>query len=159
MLPTEVRAERTVHTNDAAATRALGARLAAVARPGDLVCLAGALGAGKTQLAKGFGAGLGVDDPVTSPTFVLMAEYAARLPLFHLDLYRLDDAADALAGGLLDERQAEGVTLVEWPERLGPALPADRLEVTIEGEGDEPRTIRLRASGDRHARYLEAVDQ
>ena len=69
--------------------------------------------------AKGFAAGLGVTDTVSSPTFVLMAEYAGRLPLFHLDLYRLDDAADALAGGLLDERQAEGVTLVEWAERLG----------------------------------------
>lgn len=159
MLPTEVRAERTVRSTDAASTRALGARLAGLARPGDLVCLAGPLGAGKTQLAKGFGIGLGVDDPVTSPTFVLMSEYAGRLPLFHLDLYRLDDAADAVAGGLLDERQAEGVTLVEWPERLGPALPADRLDVTIEGEADGPRTIRLRATGDGYARYLEGIDR
>lgn len=159
MLPTAVRPEWTVRTTDAAATRALGARLAAIARPGDLVCLAGALGAGKTQLAKGFGLGLGVEDPVTSPTFVLMSEYAGRLPLFHLDLYRLDDAADALAGGLLDERQGEGVTLVEWPERLGPALPAARLDVTIEGEGDAPRTIRLRATDDGYARYLEVAER
>ena len=61
---------------------------------------------------------------MNSPTFVLMTEYEGRLPLFHLDLYRLADAADALAGGLLDERQREGVTLVEWAERLGDALPA-----------------------------------
>ena len=100
-----------------------GPRLARVARPGDSCCLWGELGAGKTQLAKGFGAGLGVTDTVNSPTFVLMAEYEGRLPLFHLDLYRLADADDALAGGLLDERQATGVTLVEWPERLGDALP------------------------------------
>jgi len=159
MLPSEVRDERTVRSTDAASTRALGARLAALARPGDLVCLAGQLGAGKTQLAKGFGIGLGVEDPVTSPTFVLMSEYAGRLPLFHVDLYRLDGAADALAGGLLDERQAAGVTLVEWPERLGPALPAERLDVTIEGEGDEPRTIRLRATGEDYARYLAGIDR
>ena len=73
-----------------------------------------------------------------------MAEYAGRLPLFHIDLYRLADAADALAGGLIDDRQAAGVTLVEWPERLGPALPAERLDVVIDGSGDEPRRITLR---------------
>ena len=100
--------ERVVATSDAAETRALAARLAAVARPGDLLCLIGDLGAGKTQFAKGFAVGLGITDTVSSPTFVLMSEYAGRLPMFHVDLYRLDDAADALAGGLLDERQLDG---------------------------------------------------
>ena len=82
-----------LRTSSTAATRALGAALAAVARPGDRIALLGPLGAGKTQLAKGFGAGLGVTDEVTSPSFTLMAEYAGRLPLFHLDLYRLAGAA------------------------------------------------------------------
>ena len=149
--------ERVVTTRDATETQALAARMAALARAGDLVCLIGDLGAGKTQFAKGFAAGLGVTDVVSSPTFVLMAEYAGRLPLFHLDLYRLTDAADALAGGLLDERQAEGVTVVEWAERLGEALPAGRLDVEIDGLGDEPRRIVLRAGDDGHARYLEAT--
>ena len=144
-------------SRDAAATRELGARLAPAARAGDLVCLRGDLGAGKTQLAKGFGAGLGVTDTISSPSFVLMAEYAGRLPLFHVDLYRLADAADALAGGLLDERQADGVTLVEWPERMGPFLPAGRLDVMIEGSGDEPRTITLRAGDPGLSRYLEVL--
>lgn len=160
--PADARAtppERVVVTTDAAATRALAARLARAAEPGDLVCLYGDLGAGKTQVAKGFGAGLGVTDPVSSPTFILMAEYAGRLPLFHLDLYRLDDAVDALAGGLLDERQAAGVTLVEWAERLAAALPAARLDVVIDGTGDEPRTIRLRATDPRFGRYLAASDE
>lgn len=142
---------------DAAATRALAARLATVARPGDLICLWGDLGAGKTVFAKGFGAGLGVAGTITSPTFILMAEYEGRLPLFHVDLYRLDDAADALLGGLLDERQAAGVTLVEWPDRLGDALPYDRLDVEIDGSGDEPRTIMLRAGGPALTRYLAAA--
>ena len=149
--------ERVVVTRDPATTRDLAARLAAAARPGDLLCLVGELGAGKTQFAKGFAAGLGIDDTVTSPTFVLMAEYAGRLPMFHLDLYRLADAADALAGGLLDERQAEGVALVEWAERLGDALPAARLDVLIDGAGDDPRRITLRAGDDTYARYLEAA--
>ena len=96
-------------------------------------------------------------ETITSPSFVLMAEYAGRLPLFHIDLYRLADAADALAGGLIDDRQSAGVTLVEWPERLGPALPAERLDVVIDGSGDEPRAITLRAVGDGPRRYLEAV--
>ena len=155
-MSTSLRSERVVVTNNPAGTRALAERLAAVARPGDLLCLVGDLGAGKTQFAKGFAVGLGITDVVSSPTFVLMAEYEGRLPLFHLDLYRLDDAADALAGGLLDERQAEGVVLVEWAERLGPALPVARLDVVIDGTGDEPRRISLRSTDPGCARYLEA---
>jgi tRNA threonylcarbamoyladenosine biosynthesis protein TsaE len=156
-MPTRAALERTVRTTDAAQTRALATRLAVAARAGDLVCLVGDLGAGKTQFAKGFATGLAITDTVNSPTFVLMAEYAGRLPLFHLDLYRLDDAADALAGGLIDERQLEGVVLVEWAERLGDALPAGRLDVLIEGTGDEPRLITLRAGDADHARYVDAA--
>ena len=156
-MPTPAIDTRVVTTRDPAETRSLAASLAAAARPGDLVCLVGELGAGKTQFAKGFALGLGVEDVVSSPTFVLMAEYAGRLPLFHLDLYRIDDAADAVAGGLLDERQLDGVTLVEWAERLGEALPAGRLDVVIDGTGDDPRRITLRALDPAYARYLEAA--
>jgi tRNA threonylcarbamoyladenosine biosynthesis protein TsaE len=156
-MSTSLRSERIVVTTEPAATRALAERLAAASRPGDLLCLVGDLGAGKTQFAKGFAVGLGISDVVSSPTFVLMTEYEGRLPLFHLDLYRLDDAADAMAGGLLDDRQAEGVVLVEWAERLGPALPVARLEVLIDGTGDEARHITLRTEDQDYARYLEAV--
>ena len=147
-------AERQVPSTSPEATRALAAALATAAQAGDLIALHGDLGAGKTQFAKGFGAGLGVTATINSPSYVLMAEYSGRLPLFHLDLYRLDEAADALAGGLIDERLAAGVSLVEWAERLGPALPEARLDVVIEGSGDGPRTIRLRATGPDLERYL-----
>jgi tRNA threonylcarbamoyladenosine biosynthesis protein TsaE len=150
-------AERQIHSASPEATRAVAAALASAARPGDLIALHGELGAGKTQLAKGFGAGLGVTATINSPSYVLMAEYAGRLPLFHLDLYRLEDASDALAGGLLDERQAAGVSLVEWAERLGPALPAARLDIVITGDGDEPRTIHLTATAAELERYLDAL--
>ena len=150
-------AVREVRTATPEATRTLAAVLAAAARPGDLVALHGELGAGKTQFAKGFGLGLGVTATINSPSYVLMAEYTGRLPLFHLDLYRLDDAADALAGGLIDERQADGVSLVEWAERLGPALPADRLDVTFDGSGDGPRTIRIAATTAALERYLATL--
>jgi tRNA threonylcarbamoyladenosine biosynthesis protein TsaE len=149
--------ERRLVSADAAATRELGERLAPVARAGDLICLRGELGAGKTQLAKGFGAGLGVTDTISSPSFILMAEYTGRLPLFHVDLYRLADASDVLAGGLLDERQADGVTLIEWPERMGSVLPSARLDIMIEGSADEPRTITVRAGDPGLARYLEVL--
>jgi tRNA threonylcarbamoyladenosine biosynthesis protein TsaE len=159
--------ERRFTSPDPATTRELAARLAAAARPGDLICLRGELGAGKTQFAKGFGAGLGVTDVINSPSYILMAEYAGRLPLFHIDLYRLADASEALAGGLLDDRQSGGVTLVEWPERMSELLPAARLDVAIEGSLDgadgadgasgEARTITIRALDPALARYLEAA--
>jgi tRNA threonylcarbamoyladenosine biosynthesis protein TsaE len=140
------------------ATAELGERLASAARPGDVVCLWGELGAGKTVLAKGFGRGLGVAGTISSPTFILMAEYEGGLPLFHVDLYRLADASEALLGGLLDERQADGVTLVEWPDRLGAALPSDRLDIRIAGAGDEARSIELAASVPDLARYVDAAE-
>ena len=144
-------------SGDAEATRALGAILGRAAEPGDVVCLFGELGAGKTQLVKGIAAGLGVGDTVSSPSFVLMAEYEGRLPLFHVDLYRLADAADALAGGLIDDRQASGMTVIEWAERLGDWLPASRLDIRIEGTGDDPRRLELRATDARHERLAAEV--
>ena len=146
-----------METEDAAATRALAAALAAAARSGDTISLVGELGAGKTQFAKGFGAGLGVTDTIVSPSFVLMAEYAGRLPLFHIDLYRLADAAEAMAGGLLDERQGAGVTIIEWAERFADAMPDGRLDVLIEGTGDDPRRIVLRTGDAGYERYIEAL--
>jgi tRNA threonylcarbamoyladenosine biosynthesis protein TsaE len=156
-MPTPTRLERRIVSEDPATTSALGRALSVAARPGDVVCLWGDLGAGKTHLAKAFGAGLGVTDTIVSPSFILMAEYTGRLPMFHLDLYRLADASDALAGGLIDDRQAAGVTLVEWPDRLGPALPARRLDVVIEGSGEEPRVITLATAEADLARFLDAA--
>jgi tRNA threonylcarbamoyladenosine biosynthesis protein TsaE len=134
---------------DPAATRALGERLGRAATAGDVIALSGPLGAGKTELARGIARGLGVVGPVSSPTFVLVAEHEGRVPLFHLDGYRLS--------GLLDERRAEGVTVVEWAERLSAALPAGRLEIRLDGSGDDPRTLDCSATDARHARLLEAL--
>lgn len=146
-----------VRSTSALDTIALGERLGRVAGPGDLICLWGDLGAGKTQLAKGIAAGLDVRDTVTSPTFILMNEYDGRLPLFHVDLYRLADATDALAGGIVDDRQSDGLTVVEWPERMGDVLPAGRLDVRIAGTADEPREIEIAAGEPGLARYVEAA--
>ncbi len=106
------------------------------------------------MFAKGFGLGLGIADTISSPTFVLMGEYAGRLPLFHIDLYRLATAEEALDGGLLDDRQSTGVVLIEWPDRLGAALPPARLDVRIAGT-DGIRRISLEAMGAGYGRYIE----
>ena len=144
-------------TRSAAETRALAAALARVAAPGDRIALVGPLGAGKTQFAKGFAAGLGVRDVVNSPSFTLMAEYAGRLPLFHQDLYRLTGAEEALAGGLIDERQLDGVTLTEWAERLPAEIDPGRLTVRIDVLGDDERRITLEVATSDQLRYTEAA--
>lgn len=138
-----------------AETRELGARLASVARPGDRIGLIGDLGAGKTEFARGFAHGLGVFAVVSSPSFTLMQEYAGRLPLFHIDVYRLAGSEDAFAGGLLDERQEEGVSLIEWADRLDGPLAVLDATVRLHATSGETRQIRVdvrNASGSRFVR-------
>ncbi len=135
-------------------TRAIGRALGAAATAGTLLALIGPLGAGKTELAKGVAEGLGVESVVNSPTFVLMNEHVGRLRLYHVDAYRLADAEEAIAAGLLDDRGAGGVTVVEWADRLASELPDERLELTITPDptdGDR-RRIDWRSSGVEHGR-------
>ena len=138
-------------------TRAIGAALGRNAKPGTVLALVGELGAGKTQLAKGVAEGLGVRSVVNSPTFVLMNEHEGRLRLFHVDAYRLGNPEDAAAAGLIDERQAEGVLVVEWADRLDGWLPDERLEISLEpSEGDpDHRKLRWVAHGPHHERLAE----
>ena len=149
----------TVATGAPEQTRAIGRALGTVAEPGSMICLVGPLGAGKTELAKGVAEGLGIRSIVNSPTFVLMNEHAGRLRLFHIDAYRLDDPDEARAAGLFDERQADGVSVVEWADRLDGWLPDDRLEITLipDLDGGDDRTIRWRARGSSHARLAAAL--
>jgi tRNA threonylcarbamoyladenosine biosynthesis protein TsaE len=143
-------------------TRAIGMALGSHAHAGSLVALIGPLGAGKTELAKGVAEGLGVSSVVNSPTFVLINEHVGRLRLFHIDAYRLEDPDEALAAGLFDDRQASGVAVVEWADRLGDRLPAERLELTLlpEPDGSDRRRISWRAVGPAHLRLAnEALAQ
>ena len=136
-----------------AETRALGRALGRAAQPGTVLALSGPLGAGKTQLAKGVAQGLDVQSVVNSPTFVLMNEHEGRLRLFHIDAYRLDDPEEALAAGLLDERQADGVTVIEWADRLDGWLPEERLDIHISAvsDDDRARVLAFEPHGSAHA--------
>ncbi|MCC6729681.1 MAG: tRNA (adenosine(37)-N6)-threonylcarbamoyltransferase complex ATPase subunit type 1 TsaE [Chthonomonadales bacterium] len=145
-----------VQTESAEATRALAERVGAAAGSGDVLLLYGALGAGKTTFVQGLARGIGASEPVTSPTFTLVHEYrSGRVPLFHMDAYRLEGAADLEGIGLDEYLRAEGVLVVEWAERLGADAPAQRLEVRIEASGADRRSLRLLAVGGRPARLLK----
>lgn len=146
-------------THDAAGTRATAARLAAVARRGDVIVLAGSLGAGKTTFAQGFAGALGVDGPVTSPTFTLVRQYPCALgELVHVDVYRLDQLAEVADLGLA-ELVEDGVALVEWGDVAVPALEPVALTVRLSHPGADagPDTRVVEVTGDDDARRAEVA--
>lgn len=133
----------------AEATERLGESLAPLLDAGDVLLLTGDLGAGKTQLAKGVARGLGVAEPVTSPTFNLLLVHEGRLPLFHFDLYRLDVAEQLEDIDYWGTIEDEGVSLVEWGDRFVEAMPADGVLVRLTITGDESRELALVPLGER----------
>jgi tRNA threonylcarbamoyladenosine biosynthesis protein TsaE len=129
-------------------TRDLGEAVAGLARAGDVVVLAGDLGAGKTAFVQGFGRGLGVLDRITSPTFTLVHVHDGRFPVHHLDVYRLEQLSESLDLGLPEMLDEGGVVLIEWGDAILPVLPHDFLEVRLTfGEGDDDRRVELRPVG------------
>ena len=146
-------------TTDVNETRALAGALAELARSGDLVLLSGDLGAGKTAFAQGFGKGLGVTEPITSPTFTLAREYQGeRLRLHHLDVYRMEAMAEVFDVDLPELLDDDAVVLIEWGEAIAPAVPADYLEVALRlGDGDDDRMVELRPIGPSWAGRPKAV--
>jgi len=124
-------------------TDAAGQRLGATLGPGDVVALSGELGAGKTVFVQGLVRALGVTSGATSPTFVLVNEYRGRLPVHHVDAYRTASLAELLDLGVEEMMDGDGVTIIEWAERLEPMLPARAVRVRIAGVGDEPRRITI----------------
>lgn len=134
-----------------------GARLGELLQPGDVLTVSGDLGAGKTTFIGGLARGWGSVDQVTSPTFVLVNDY--RRPdghhLWHLDCYRLNSAAEALAFGFDDLLDSGEVMAIEWPERIEPALPADRLNLSLRWVDPTRRNLRLEARGARFQKLLE----
>lgn len=149
----------TAATRSVAETRELAAAIAELARPGDLILLVGDLGAGKTAFAQGFGAALGITEPITSPTFTLARHYVGgRLELNHLDVYRLEQIEESFDLGLAELLDGPAVMLIEWGDTIVPALPADYLEVRLTyGDDDDARLIQLRSVGSRWATRARAL--
>jgi tRNA threonylcarbamoyladenosine biosynthesis protein TsaE len=141
-------------------TRRLGMRLGALLKPGDLICLQGDLGAGKTTLVQGVAQGWGTLDAVSSPTFVLVNVY--RRPdgtrLSHLDAYRIESLGEAEELDL-DALLNQGPLFVEWPERVEPILPSERLWAWLEYESEEHRAMRFAAHGRRYENLIENLRQ
>jgi tRNA threonylcarbamoyladenosine biosynthesis protein TsaE len=141
-----------------AQTRRIGARLGALVGPGDVLCLVGDLGTGKTCLIQGLGRGLGIKGPITSPTFTLINEYRhARdaLTFYHVDLYRVSDVREALDFGLDDYLYSDGVCAIEWAERVESALPNERLWIKLSHLDVSKRGILIRADGPRYEPLLQ----
>ena len=124
-------------------TQAIGERLGARLVAGSVVACTGELGAGKTCFLQGLARGLGVTGAVTSPTFVLVNHYRGRLPVYHLDAYRTGSLTELVDLGLEDMLHGDGVTVIEWADKLLPLLPARTIHVHLSGLGDEPREIRI----------------
>jgi tRNA threonylcarbamoyladenosine biosynthesis protein TsaE len=142
-------------------TQALGAAVAELARPGDVVLLAGELGAGKTAWVQGFARGLGITEPITSPTFMLARQHGGgRLVLHHLDVYRLEQMQEVFDVGLPEVLDEGGVTVIEWGDAIAPALPADFLELHLRfGAGDDDRVIDVVPIGPRWNARTRALGQ
>jgi tRNA threonylcarbamoyladenosine biosynthesis protein TsaE len=152
---------RTIDIPDLAATEAFGRRLGELLFPGAVVALVGPLGAGKTHLVRAVAEGLGVKNPaaVTSPTFVLIQEYPARLPVYHFDAYRLNGPREFADLGVDEYFAGDGVCLVEWADKVEPTLPAEHLRVTITVVDESRRRFELAAAGDRYEELVRDVFQ
>jgi tRNA threonylcarbamoyladenosine biosynthesis protein TsaE len=140
-------------------TQRFGLRLGSLLQPGDIVCLEGELGTGKTAFVRGLGRALGVTDIIISPTFTLMSEYRGprqTMPLFHIDVYRLGDVSEVESLGLWEYLYDDGVCAIEWADRIRSILPEQALWVTLRHYdiGDNRRGIILEGRGDRYESLL-----
>ncbi len=138
-------------------TRSLGRQLGIVAQPGDVFLLVGELGAGKTVFTQGLGEGMGIREPINSPTFVLLREYQGRLTLYHYDLYRLANVESTVTREWEEFLYGQGVSAVEWANRASELLPADCLLLEFLIESDTRRVLKLTASGERHVALLSSL--
>ena len=135
---------RIVETHSPEETWELAAELATDLGPGTVIALHGELGAGKTCFIQGYAAALGIDEPITSPTYTLIGEYEGRLPLHHIDLYRLSGPEEALGLGLEEYFDVNGITAIEWAERAEGLLPPDLLHIQIMADDTTgTRTFRI----------------
>jgi tRNA threonylcarbamoyladenosine biosynthesis protein TsaE len=138
-------------------TQKLGRHLGEIAQPGDVFLLVGDLGSGKTCLTQGIAWGLGIKEYALSPSFVIIRELYGRLPLYHIDLYRLDRIEESMDLGLDDYLYGRGVCVVEWAEKALSLMPPERLLIRLDYLSDTERRFRLEASGQRYSKIVSQV--
>ena len=139
-------------------TLAIGKKLGRLLSPGDVILLTGELGAGKTCLVKGIADGLGIKGTrITSPTFIIINEYTGKIPLYHIDLYRIGSIEDLRDIGMEELVYGKGVTAIEWAERIKDTLPDERMEISLKWVDDKSRTIDIRAFGSHHREILKKL--
>jgi tRNA threonylcarbamoyladenosine biosynthesis protein TsaE len=149
----------TVETRSEDETRALGAVLGEAAEAGDVILLQGPFGAGKTTLVQGLARGLGVDDQVTSPSFVIACEYQGRVPLYHIDLYRIEQMDETTLEALAEYFGSDGVCAVEWPDAVPTDLVRGATRIGLEATGEAERTLTLDDAPARLREVFEGVKE
>ena len=150
----------TFNSTSEADTDRLGQALAVVLPPGTVVALIGTLGAGKTRLVQAFAAAQGVPrDEATSPTFVLVNEYSGRVPIYHIDAYRLRDEDEFLQLGVEEYFESSGITFIEWADRVSDCLPTDYLEIRCEARGETERRFSLTTKSPTQLAAVEQLHQ
>ncbi|GAK10082.1 tRNA (adenosine(37)-N6)-threonylcarbamoyltransferase complex ATPase subunit type 1 TsaE [Geomicrobium sp. JCM 19038] len=151
-------AEYVIHTKHVEETMYIGEQLAKVAMPGDVFALDGDLGAGKTHFSKGFAKGLHVEGNVNSPTFTIIKQYKGRLPLYHIDAYRLDDG-EGEEIGLFDVIDGEGVSVIEWASIIEDELPDHTVRISLTRVSDEERQLQFKGVDERFEQVLKEFGQ
>lgn len=149
-----------VKTESVKETADLGYRLGAVLRPGDIVCLSGNLGTGKTAFTSGIAAALGIDGYITSPTFTIVNEYKGTIPLYHFDVYRITDPEEMFEIGFEEYLEGNGVTVIEWPEQISDILPQEVVWIEIKKDlvhGVDTRIISIDFKGLKYQGYEESL--
>ncbi|MBI5043070.1 MAG: tRNA (adenosine(37)-N6)-threonylcarbamoyltransferase complex ATPase subunit type 1 TsaE [Nitrospirae bacterium] len=148
----------TITTNGPDETKKLGERLGRLLKEGDIICLHGELGAGKTSFTQGIAKGMDVAKAfITSPTFVIVNEYKGRLALYHIDLYRLNNIAEIEDIGLSEYLKGEAVTVIEWAEKAEGLLSEERLSVYLENSGGDKRSFTFKATGKRYEEIVQGL--
>ena len=133
----------TLTTHSEEETIALGKKIGSLLQKGDVIALQGTLGAGKTTITKGIASALGVEETITSPTFCLISEYEGKMPLYHMDVYRLEGSDDFINLGVEDMIYGRGVSLIEWSEKIMDELPKKTIILRLEPNEDGSRTVTL----------------
>jgi tRNA threonylcarbamoyladenosine biosynthesis protein TsaE len=148
-----------VSTSSEYQTEKIGEELAQYLWAGSIILLSGDLGVGKTAFARGVARGLGIEEPITSPTYTLIHEYSGRLPLYHFDVYRLNHAEDMEDIGYEEYFYGDGVTMIEWPQRIREILPEAYLTVEIlKTENDNERNIFFQSMGSKYVELLKELN-